>query len=282
MAYSDKTTQPEVDLRKQIIDCRRDPYRFVRTLIKFPDGGEPDAWQEEQLNRIRDALEQDVLAVIREAVSSGHGIGKSALVAWIILWAMSTRPHLAGIVTANTEAQLRTKTWRELSVWHKRCVHHYWFHWTATRFYQVQHSETWFISAIPWSESRPEAFAGLHAEHVLILYDEASAIPDAIWEVSEGAMTTPRAMWFCYGNPTRNTGRFRECFGKFKHRWNHTQIDSRTCKMANQEQLSQWVDDYGEDSDFVRVRVKGEFPRAGNLQFIPSDHVAEARSRSVS
>ena len=95
-------------------------------------------------------------------------------------------------------------------------------------------------------------------------------------------MTTPRAMWFCYGNPTRNTGRFRECFGKFKHRWNHIQIDSRTCKMANQEQLSQWVDDYGEDSDFVRVRVKGEFPRAGNLQFIPSDHVAEARSRSVS
>lgn len=281
MAYSDKAAQPEIDLNKQIIDCLNDPEQFVRTLIKFPDGGEPDAWQTEQLNRIRDALEQDVLAVIREAVSSGHGIGKSALVAWIILWAMSTRPHLAGIVTANTEAQLRTKTWRELSVWHKRCVHHYWFHWTATKFYQVQHSETWFISAIPWSESRPEAFAGLHAEHVLILYDEASAIPDAIWEVSEGAMTTPRAMWFCYGNPTRNTGRFRECFGKFKHRWNHTQIDSRTCKMANQEQLSQWVDDYGEDSDFVRVRVKGEFPRAGNLQFIPSDHVAEARNRNV-
>nr|MDT0251546.1 hypothetical protein [Endozoicomonas sp.] len=75
MSYSDKTTQPEVDLRKQIITCRHDPDRFVRTLIEFPDGGEPDSWQTEQLNRIRDALEQDKLAVIREAVSSGHGIG---------------------------------------------------------------------------------------------------------------------------------------------------------------------------------------------------------------
>nr|MDT0253026.1 hypothetical protein [Endozoicomonas sp.] len=54
-----------------------------------------------------------------------------------------------------------------------------------------------------------------------------------------------------------------------------------TCKMTNDEQLSQWVDDYGEDSDFVRVRVKGEFPRAGSLQFIPSDHVANARSRTI-
>ncbi|MCF1431337.1 MAG: terminase [Shewanella sp.] len=272
----------EEKLQDLIINkCRFDPERYVRTCIEIPDGGEPDKWQAEQLNRVGEAFLADPETVIREATSSGHGIGKSAEVSWVILWAMSTRPHLAGIVTANTDAQLKTKTWRELSVWHKRTINAHWFKWTATKFYHVDHPETWFVSAIPWSETRPESFAGLHAEHVLIVYDEASAIPDAIWEVSEGAMTTPRAMWFCYGNPTRNTGRFRECFGRFKHRWYHTQIDSRTCKMTNKCQLEDWVKDYGEDSDFVRVRVRGEFPRAGSLQFIPSDHVDLARQRNI-
>jgi hypothetical protein len=192
---------------------------------------------------------------------------------------MSTRPHLAGVVTANTATQLETKTWRELSVWHKRALNNFWFTWTATKFYQVDHPETWSISAIPWREEKPEAFAGLHAEHVLVIYDEASAVADIIWEVSEGATTTPGAMWFVFGNPTRNTGRFRECWGRFRHRWIQYQVDSRTAKMANQTQIQQWIDDYGEDSDFVRVRVKGEFPRAGSNQFIGSDVVRQAIER---
>lgn len=270
----------EKKLEDLVYQCRNDPERYVRTCIEIPNQGTPDTWQSAQLNRVKSAFEKNPLAVIREAISSGHGIGKSAEVAWLILWAMSTRPHLAGVITANTEAQLSTKTWRELAVWHKRSINAHWFQWTATKFYHVDHPETWFVSAIPWTENRSEAFAGLHAEHVLVIYDEASAIPDCIWEVSEGAMTTPRAMWFCYGNPTKNTGRFRECFGKFKHRWHHTQIDSRTCKMTNKDEIGQWVSDYGEDSDFVRVRVRGEFPRAGSLQFIPSDHVANARNRT--
>src|ERR1039458_1186404 len=84
-------------------------------------------------------------------------------------------------------------------------------------------------------------------------------------------------IWLAFGNPTQNTGRFRECFGKFKHRWKTFQIDSRTVEGTNKEQINKWIDDYGEDSDFVRVRVRGEFPRAGSSQFIASDVVA-ARS----
>ena len=111
-----------------------------------------------------------------------------------------------------------------------------------------------------------------------MLYDEASGIHDQIWEVSEGAMTTPGAMWIAFGNPTKNTGRFRECFGKFKHRWLTKQIDSRTARKASLKQIQQWVDDYGEDSDFVRVRVRGVFPRAGSNQFIGADIVEACRS----
>jgi hypothetical protein len=248
-------------------------------LEDFPLG--PDEWQREQLTRIGEAFEEDPECTIREAIASGHGIGKSCEVAWVILWAMSTRPHLSGVVTANTTNQLKTKTWRELSLWHKRMINEHWFKWTATQFMHVDHPETWVTSAIPNTEQNSEAFAGLHATHVLVIYDEASAIPDKIWEVSEGAMTTPRAMWFAYGNPTRNTGRFRECFFTDAHRWTTRQIDSRTCRMTNKKEIQEWVDTYGEDSDFVRVRVRGVFPRAGSMQFISSDDADMAMAREV-
>ncbi|HUU73723.1 MAG TPA: terminase, partial [Burkholderiales bacterium] len=236
----------------------------------------PDVWQAEQLIRIGEKFKENPLCSLREATASGHGIGKSAEVAFIVLWAMSTRPHLNGVVTANTLPQLTTKTWRELAVWHKRAINEHWFKWSATKFYHRQHPETWFVAAVPNTEHNSEAFAGLHATHVLVIYDEASGIPDKIWEVSEGAMTTPRAMWFVYGNPTRNTGRFRECFYSDKSRWVRRQIDSRTARMTNKEEISSWVEVYGEDSDFIRVRVRGVFPRVGDMQFIASDLVDRA------
>ena len=130
---------------------------------------------------------------------------------------MSTRPHPQIVVTANTREQLLKKTFRELSVWHKLLINTGWFTWTATKFYHNDHPETWFAAAVPWSAERPESFAGTHAEHVMLLFDEASGIHDVIWEVAEGAMTTAGAAWLVFGNPTRNTGRFRECFGKFAH-----------------------------------------------------------------
>jgi hypothetical protein len=194
---------------------------------------------------------------------------------------MSTRPHLSGVVTANTTSQLNTKTWRELALWHKRAINKHWFKWTATKFFHVDHPETWFVAAIPNTEHNSEAFAGLHAKHVLIIYDEASGIPDKIWEVTEGAMTTPRAMWFVFGNPTKNTGRFVDCFTKDAKRWEHHQIDSRTCKMTNKEELNEWVKTYGEDSDFVRVRVRGVFPRTGSMQFVSTEQVDMAMLRDM-
>ena len=133
---------------------------------------------------------------------------------------------------------------------------------------------------VPWSEKNTEAFAGLHNEgkRILLIFDEASAIPDTIWEVAEGALTDENTeiIWAVFGNPTRNTGRFRQCFGKLRHRWGHRQIDSRQVEGTNNAQLDEWVEDYGEDSDFVRIRVRGMFPRASSLQFIPSDIIAAA------
>lgn len=276
----------ENELVDDMVEFFEDPYAFVcyafpwgKGDLKDHDG--PDQWQAKQLIEIGEAIKEDPEKNIREAIASGHGIGKSTQVAWIILWAMSTRPHLNGVITANTTTQLTTKTWRELALWHKRAINTHWFKWTATKFFHVDHPETWFVAAVPNTEHNSEAFAGLHAEHVLILYDEASGIADKIWEVTEGAMTTPGAMWCVYGNPTRNTGRFRECFRDDRHRWTRRQIDSRTCKMTNKAELDDQIKTYGMDSDFVRVRILGQFPRVGSMQFIGSDIVDIAMSNEL-
>jgi hypothetical protein len=222
-------------------------------------------WQREVL--------ESLVSVKRQAVASGHGIGKTALVTWVNHWFMATRPNPQVVVTANTKTQLESKTWRELSKWNDRALNKDWFTKTATRFYLNDAKDTWFTAAIPWSENNTEAFAGTHEDHVLVIFDEASGIPDVIWEVVEGAMTTEGARWIAFGNPTKNTGRFRECWGRFAHRWKTMQVDSREVSISDKEQIKEWVEDYGEDSDFCRVRIRGQFPRAGSNQFISSEYV---------
>lgn len=274
----------EVELIEDIAAFYDNPLGFVKYAFPWGEASlkdeSIDSWQAETLTDIGNAVKNGATLeeAIRLAIASGHGIGKTAFVTWIILWFISTREFPQIVVTSNTANQLSAKTWRELAKWHRLAINKHWFEWTATKFYHKQYPDTWFASAIPWSINNSEAFAGTHEKHVLVIYDEASGIHDQIWEVTEGAMTTPGAMWLAFGNPTKNTGRFRECFGKFKHRWLTKQIDSRQAKKASLKQIQQWVDDYGEDSDFVRVRVRGVFPRAGTNQFISSDIVEQCIS----
>lgn len=286
----------EQELIDDIAKYHHDPLGYVKfafdwglgELAEFPDG--PDKWQVDVLVDIGKALKAGatVSEAIQIAVASGHGIGKSALVSWIMLWAMSTREDTKGVVTANTENQLKTKTWAELAKWYRLCINRHWFEYTATALFSKSrdHEKTWRIDMVPWSERNTEAFAGLHNKglRILLIFDEASAIPDLIWEVAEGALTDEgtEIIWCAFGNPTRNIGRFRECFGKFKHRWNTRQIDSRSVAVTNKRQLQKWVDDYGEDSDFVRVRVRGVFPAASFNALIGPEEVEAAMKREYS
>jgi hypothetical protein len=251
-------------------------------LEKYPHG--PDVWQREVLNDIGEKLKQGyapdaaVMAVL-ESVSSGKGVGKSCLIAWLILWAISTFEDTRGIVTANTDTQLRTKTWPELSKWYRCCITRDWFTLTATSIYSVDkdHEKTWKIDAIPWSKENTEAFAGLHnkGKRILLVFDEASAIDDKIWEVADYALTDSdtEIIWVACGNPTRNTGRFIECSGKYRHRWKSYSVDSRTVRITNKAQIAQWIEDEGEDSDVIRVNVRGLPPRSSMLEFIGPEDV---------
>lgn len=271
-----------------------DPLSCV--MFSFPwgsgelDGYEgPRPWQRDVLQTIGDHLSDPAtrFTPLQIAVASGHGIGKSALVGQIIHWAMSTCEDTRVIVTANTGDQLRTKTIPEVSKWFRLAINAHWWD-PGTEAIKVKgktHAKTWRCDFLTWSLERPEAFAGLHnkGKRILVICDEASAIPDKIKEVIEGALTDEdtEIIFLAFGNPTQNTGWFFKCFGALRHRWITRQIDSRTVDGTNKEQIAKWVADYGEDSDFVRVRVRGVFPRAGSTQFISGEDVFHARQRKV-
>lgn len=273
-----------------------DPLAFVMGAFPWGEPGTvlanstgPEDWARDLMNRIRDGI-IDTNTAIQEAVASGHGIAKSATVSHLILWAFCTAPDTRGVVTANTETQLKTKTWAELGKWFNLsffCREH--FTLTATGLFSKDpdRERTWRIDMIPWSEKNPAAFAGLHnkGKRLLLIFDEASEIPDIIWETAEGALTDAdtEIIWLAFGNPTRNSGRFRECFpgGKFERQWHSLQIDSRTVRITNKKRLQGWIDAYGEDSDFVRVRVLGQFPRKGLMEFFSATEIDEAMTREV-
>ena len=224
---NEQKNEYEAQLALDIGGFAYDPLGFV--LYAFPWGEEGplfdrkiEDWQRDELEAIGEALKAGVSVTdaaaraIRRAIASGHGIGKSAFVSWVILWAVSTLEDARGVVTANTEAQLKGKTWAELAKWHRLCLCGHWFDCTATALISrlPGHEKTWRVDMVPWSERNTEAFAGLHnmGRRVLLVFDEASAIPDSIWDVSEGALTDDNTeiIWIVCGNPTRNTGRFRE------------------------------------------------------------------------
>lgn len=278
------------DLAYILASCENDPLLFVQVCFPWGDGELKNHtisdWQKDILIKVRDKL-LTLDDAVRIAVSSGHGIGKSALVAWLILWALSTKPNTKGIITANTENQLKSKTWAELAKWHRLSLIESMFEITKTAIFSTdeRYEKTWRIDAVAWSENRPEAFAGLHNQggRVLIIFDEASAIPDIIWEVAEGALTdkNTQILFICFGNPTRSDGRFFECFGRFRHRWITKKVDSRTVPITDKNQLNKWIEDYGIDSDFVKVRILGEFPLSNSNGLISRADIENASNRHL-
>ncbi len=286
---------PNLQIARVIGETHDDPMGFVQLAYPWEEPGElagfkgPDTWQRiflEDLGREVRARGFDgirAVAPIRMATASGHGIGKSTLVAWIVGWLMSTRPHCQGTITANTYTQLETKTWAAIQKWTRLCATASWFLATGNKMYHREHPQTWFCSAQSCREENSEAFAGQHAvsSTSFYLFDEASAIPDKIFEVAEGGLTDGEPMIFAFGNPTRANGKFhRVTHGSERERWNHRSIDSRTCMLPNKVQIAEWIEDYGEDNDFVRVRVRGLPPSAGDL-FIDSERVWEAQRRQA-
>ena len=251
----------------------------------------PDAWACEFLDNIgrqvREHKFNGTLPVepIREAVVSGHGIGKSAMVAWIVDWIRSTRPDSQGTVTANTFQQLSTKTWAQIAKWCGISITAHWFDISsgkgAMHMKHKRRPESWFCAAQTCDETNSEAFAGQHAPTSTSYYliDEGSAVPNKIDEVSDGGLTDGEPMKFAFGNGTRNTGWFKDAFNS--KRWGKTFVDSRTVQITNKVEIAKWIEDYGIDSDYIKVRVRGLFPNQSIKQFISEADVTAAENRTL-
>lgn len=201
----------------------------------------------------------------RLAVAAGHGVGKSALCSWILMHSLLRYGNeISGVVTANTGNQLIGKLVREINYWVR--VAKIQRHISVTA-HKMTFRATGQHSFVTWRKERPEAFAGLHAKYVVVIYDEASSIPDDIWVVSEGATTGHSYFWLCTGNPTRSSGYFHSLFhSKMGEGWEKLTVsaaDLTTQILKGSGYAEDIAKKFGIGSDIYRVRVLGQFPHKG-------------------
>jgi hypothetical protein len=282
------------------------PLAFVMYTFPWGEAGTPlehfsgpRKWQREVLQSIADHIKQNKGKVdfdtLRQAVSSGRGIGKSALVSWVVIWMLSTRIGSTTIVSANSESQLRSVTWAEITKWLAMSLNSHWFEVSATRLMPAKWltelverdlrkgTRYWGVEGRLWSAENPDAYAGVHNfDGVMVIFDEASGIDDSIWAVTAGFFTenTPNRFWLAFSNPRRNTGYFYECFNSKRDFWRTQVVDARTVEGTDKAVYQNIIDEYGPDSSQAHVEVYGQFPNAGDDQFISSLLVDDAMARA--
>ena len=272
------------------------PWGKPNTPLEHFEG--PRKWQREVLVELRDHIHANNgkidFETLRLAVSSGRGIGKSALVSWLTIWMLTTRIGSTTIVSANSEAQLRSVTWAEITKWLSMAIHSHWFEVSATRVLPAKWiaelverdlkmgTRYWSVEGRLWSAENPDSYAGVHNfAGVMLVFDEASGIDDSIWSVAAGFFTenTPNRFWLCFSNPRRNSGYFYECFNSKRDFWRNKIVDARSVEGTDKAVYQQIIDEYGPDSSAAHVEVYGQFPNASDDQFIGNSLVDEAMER---
>ena len=253
-----------------------DPVAFVRECF----GVEPYPHQAELL---RDVCQYD-----RIAVRSGHGSGKTTTLGWAILWWLATRSPAKIACTANKASQLEDVLWSEIRLWHGKMPE------LLRKEITIQSDKVFLTEApgISFAVARtarkenPEAFQGFHSEHMLFIAEEASGIDDVIFQVGEGAMSTPGAKTILAGNPTRSSGYFFDAFHKMQGRWRRHHWDCEVISRNFPKQVApQFIEDmarkHGTESNVYRFRVKGDVPKTEDDAVIPLGWIEDAQRRDV-
>lgn len=250
-----------------------DPVRFVEEMLEVS----PDPWQAEVMGDVARGER-------RITIRSGHGVGKSSMLAWLALWFVLTRYPSKCVMTAPSSTQLFDALFAELKGW----INH------LPPFLKELLSETTdnvalkaapaevFISARTSRAETPEAMAGIHSAHVLLLVDEASGVPGPVFEAASGSMSAHNATTILTGNPTRGTGFFYDSHTRLADQWKVYHVSSVDSPRVSKEFVDEMKLRYGEESNAYRVRVLGEFPRSDDDTIISLDLAESARDRTVS
>lgn len=251
---------------------RNNPVAFVKIVL----GADPLPWQCELMDAVAKGTR-------RISVRAGHGVGKSTCCSWILLWHLCTRMPQKAVVTAPTAGQLFDALFSELKHWANKLPSSLRdnIEIFSDRIVQKGAPESSFISARTSSAERPEALAGIHSEHVLLIADEASAIPEAVFESAAGSMSGHAATTILIGNPTRNTGLFFRTHHQLKGDWKTLHVSCLDNPLVSTDFVTQIKETYGEGSNAFRVRVLGEFALRDDDSLIAADLVDAAMSRDV-
>lgn len=216
----------------------------------------------------------------RLSVRSGHGVGKSAFLSWTILWFHTCYFPAKGGCTAPTATQMSDVLWAELSLWHRRLKEKLpqlgeKFNWKTDAFEMLEAPQESFSVARTARPEKPEALQGLHSKHVLIVVDEASGVAESIFEAGRGALSSDSSFVILASNPTRLEGLFYDTHHKLKEMWGTIQVNGETCPLQSKLFRDEIIHQYGQDSNYYRVRVSGDFPLEESDSVIPM-HLCEA------
>jgi phage terminase large subunit len=245
---------------------------FVNEVL----GVDPDPWQVEFLEAISRG-ERKI------SVRSGHGVGKSTVASWAMIWYMLTRGPAKIVVTAPTSSQLYDALFAELKRWVKE-LPNAWGDRLEVKTDRIEMRaapQESFISARTSRAEQPEALQGVHSDHVMLVADEASGIPESVFEAAAGSMSGHNAVTILLGNPTKSSGFFFDTHNRLKDEWWTRRVSCYDSKRVSDAYIKDMASRYGEESNAFRVRVLGEFPRTDDDTLIGVELVDSAFHRDV-
>ena len=248
------------------------PVLFVQEVL----GAEPFDYQQELLNDIANG-ERKI------SVRSGHGTGKSTTFSWAMLWFALTRFPFKVVVTAPTSGQLFDALFAELKRWINELPPHLQMllEVKADRISLAARPSEGFISARTSRAETPEALAGVHSEHVMLVVDEASGVPEQVFEAAAGSMSGHNAVTLLASNPTRSSGTFYETQTRLSGSWKTHHWSCLMSPLVSQDFIDEMKLRYGEESNAYRIRVLGEFPLADDDTIVPFHLIDAAVNRDV-
>jgi hypothetical protein len=266
------TVQPKEQFLDFVTAYGGDPVGFVVDVL----GANPSPWQ-------RSFLEAVARGERRITVRAGHGVGKSTACSWALIWHMVTRYPQKAVVTAPTAAQLFDALFAELKAWINKLppILRDSFEVFSDKVAFKAAPESSFISARTSSAERPEALAGVHSEHVLLVVDEASAVPEAVFEAAAGSMSGHSATTILISNPTRNSGLFYKTHHQLASDWYRLHVSCIGNPLVTEDFVRQIAATYGEGSNAYRIRVLGEFALTDDDTLIGAELVDAAIDRDV-
>ncbi len=266
MAVKDSKALRRQFFKEKIPLYRKNPVLFAREALLF----EPDEWQ-------RDAL-LDLAENPKVAVKSGQGVGKTSMEAAALLWFLACFPYPRIVATAPTKQQLHDVLWSEAAKWQEQSplLKHI-LKWTKTYIYMIGYEKRWFATAR--TATKPENMQGFHEDNMLFIIDEASGVADPIMEAILGTLSGKNNKLLMCGNPTRTSGIFYDAFHGDRALYKYHTVSARNTLRTNKDNIASLDRKYGKDSNFVRVRVDGEFPTQEDDVFIMLSAIEQCGSK---